>query len=277
MRVPDKTELKGLPLFSYLKSNKKAIIETKKSLSIKSEPFAAQTMSSIPRQETSNKAKGEELPATDKGSLLVRVVANTSNVIDSHLDALAPDCWLKTIKENGPTGKNIIAHIHDHKHDITAKVGKVQTIAAEMIDTAELGIKTDVKQAQALTFKTLIFKDFNEKVFNLYKAGEINQHSIGMQYVKMQLCINSEAEEYAEEFAAWEKYYPLILNKDAALSRDYFWYVTEIKLFENSAVLFGSNEVTPTLQTGEENNDNPEEKKSREPQEVKALSIYSYM
>ena len=74
----------------------------------------------------------------------------------------------------------------------------------------------------------------------------MNQHSIGLQYVKIELAINDKDEK--EEFKAWEKYFPLAINKSKAESQGYFWAVKEYKLLENSAVLFGSNELTPTLE-----------------------------
>ena len=46
--------------------------------------------------------------------------------------------------------------------------------------------------------------------------------------------------------------YDSIINKEKIDKSGYFWYVTEIKLFEISAVLFGSNELTPTVATQKE-------------------------
>ena len=247
MRVPDKSELKGLELFKYLKENKESIIAEKKSLAIKSDSLSVNTSLSFFKDGLQTKEM--DSPEMDPTTLLVKVVANTSNFCDSHYDVLAPDCWKKTIRENGPRGKNIIAHICDHKHEITAKVGKVEAIYSEDLELRKIGVKSDIKEAQALIFETEIRKDFNEKVYNLYKAGEVNQHSIGLQYVKIDLAVNSEDDEYKQEYKLWRKQIDNIVNKEEVIERGYFWYVTEIKLYENSAVLFGSNEITPTLET----------------------------
>ena len=60
------------------------------------------------------------------------------------------------------------------------------------------------------------------------------------------------------EFEAWEKYYPMIANKELADSKGYFWAVKEAKMIEESAVPVGSNSITPTL----ENNMKSEPEKS---------------
>ena len=43
---------------------------------------------------------------------------------------------------------------------------------------SELGINA-IGSTQVLIFETDIKKLYNEQVFNLYKSGKINQHSIG--------------------------------------------------------------------------------------------------
>jgi hypothetical protein len=58
-------------------------------------------------------------------------------------------------------------------------------------------------------------------------------------------CINDE--DYKEEFANWQKYYPDVANKDVADADGYFFAVTEARVIEGSAVVIGSNTATPTL------------------------------
>jgi hypothetical protein len=48
----------------------------------------------------------------------------------------------------------------------------------------------------------------------------------------------------------WNKYYKDIINKEFVDEYGFFWVVNEIKLLEVSAVLFGANELTPTLEIG---------------------------
>jgi hypothetical protein len=90
-------------------------------------------------------------------------------------------------------------------------------------------------------------------MFKQYKNGWVNNHSVGMRYVDFKICINSE-ERWASEYKEnWEEYFPMIANKDDAETAGYFWAVTEAVLVEGSAVLFGSNYVTPTLDNNMKN------------------------
>lgn len=251
MRVADKTELKGAALFQYLKDNKKELINIKRSMPIKSAPvainYAAQEDKAYGTKSLPDETK--KLIAPDEpGNIMVRVVANSSMVLDSHMDVLTPESWTKTVKENGPAGKNIISHIHDHIHEVGAKIGKVMNITTESVKASALGFAGN-KSVSVLVFETEVKRQFNNKIYNMYKEEAINQHSIGLQYVKVELAINSEDEQFEEEYKCWEKYYSKIMNPKMADERGYFWLVSEIKLFENSAVLLGSNEATPTLET----------------------------
>jgi hypothetical protein len=65
--------------------------------------------------------------------------------------------------------------------------------------------------------------------------------------VSLFLCINDE--ENADKFKNWNTYFPNVINKDVAVESGYFFAVTEVKLLEVSAVLWGSNELTPVLST----------------------------
>jgi len=106
-------------------------------------------------------------------------------------------------------------------------------------------------------------KDYNEKVFNQYKMGRVNQHSIGLQYLQLELAINDEESE--KEFDFWNKYYDQIINKEEADKKGFFWVVQEIRLIENSAVLFGSNEATPTLDNNIKSLESPSGTQETEP------------
>ena len=221
-------------LFSYLKANKKDIISNKKATPITSEALAINTLG----KEATNKANTPV--SEDLETLRVKVVANTANFLDSHFDLLLPDAAKQSIKQR----KAYIPHLHDHKHDISAKVGEVIDITLESLSFEELGLK-GLGFTQGIVFTTDVMKSYNEQVFNQYKAGRVNQHSIGLQYVNLELAINDQ--DSPEELAVWNKYISQVINKDLAEQAGFFWAVKEIKLIENSAVLFGANEITPTL------------------------------
>lgn len=219
---------------------KKTLIKSKKSLSITSEPICDYSINGA-NPTIKTKAFGEN--AEDPNKLKVKFIGNTALFCDSHLDVLAPGCYDKTIKERGQW----VPHLIDHKHSLEAKIGKTLDISTEVVNVASFGIDSDVQTTEVLTMTSELVRGWNDKVFQLYKDEEVNQHSIGMQYVNLILCVKDE--NYKEEFEAWQKYHPSVINKERVDQAGYFWYVTEIKLLEISAVLFGANELTPTIET----------------------------
>lgn len=231
-------ELKGKELFKFLQENKSALISQKKSMLKKTEPvfFSPSFIYSKP-----DATKADAGATEDTGTILVKVVANTAMFFDSQADVLLPDNAKKSIKDR----KGLIPHIHDHIWEVTSEVGDVKNIYYQDVPLKELGVNQP-GTAQALIFETEIRKDYNEAIYNKYRAKKVNQHSIGLQYVNLALAYNDE--EAKEEFALWNKYINQIINKEAAEAAGYFWAVSEIKLMENSSVLFGSNSLTPTLQ-----------------------------
>ena len=76
---------------------------------------------------------------------------------------------------------------------------------------------------------------------------DVDQHSVGMIYVKILLCLNDATD--VDKFKNWNSYYSNIINPEKADRQGFFFAVTEAKLLEVSNVLFGSNEITPTLGT----------------------------
>jgi len=61
----------------------------------------------------------------------------------------------------------------------------------ETITWKELGYKYE-GETQALVFDANISINDNAYMFDMYKRGNVDQHSVGMQYVNIYLCINSE-------------------------------------------------------------------------------------
>jgi hypothetical protein len=98
----------------------------------------------------------------------------------------------------------------------------------------------------ALFMDSRIIKGYNERIFNEYANGLINQHSVGMQYVKIDLAVNDEDEE--DEYKVWTDNIDSLGNKEEAEKLGYFWLVREAKLIEISAVLLGSNSLTHTIE-----------------------------
>ena len=175
------------------------------------------------------------------------IVGNTYLWMDSHDDIHAKGCFSKSIKEN----KNIF-HLHDHEFKVTAKVGEPLKVYEKEIAWKDLGVENS-GMTQALFMDTEIMKEYNSQVFNEYKNNKINQHSVGMMYVKIDLAVNDEA--YEDEYKVWLDNLDAVGNKDYVEEKGYFWLVREAKLIEISAVLMGSNELTPTMQKEKEEAD----------------------
>jgi len=117
-----------------------------------------------------------------------------------------------------------------------------------LFDSANKALASGIKSVEVLVYETTISKNRNPLMFDQYKNGYVLNHSVGMRYVKLFLCINSDDPFNASEKEAWDKYYPMILNKDEADETMFFWAVTEAKNVEGSAVVKGSNFLTPVLE-----------------------------
>lgn len=186
-------------------------------------------------------------------TLLAKLIINTTNLIDSHVDCHMVGIWDKSLKET----KDLFLlqeHVMDFKNIIADSVNDGLKASAQLFDWSALGYSYEGK-TQALVFDTKIKKERNAYMFEQYSKGYVLNHSVGMRYVKLFLCINREAEEYKNEKENWDKYYPQVANKDVADAAGYFWAVTEAAIVEGSAVVKGSNPATPTLYVGAEGAD----------------------
>lgn len=220
-------------LFDWLVKNKKEIISLKKATTKFTSPFSYNSLDSFANKSASDT---EDLSS---GIIKRTIVGNTYNWMDEHDDVHIEGVFTKSISEN----KNIL-HLHDHLFQVTAKVGTPKKVYEQKIKWTELGV-TKAGYTVALLMDSEIKKVYNEVVFHDYASGEINQHSVGMQYVKLFMCVNDK--DYKEAFANWNTYFPLVANQEKATDKGYFWAVTEAKLKEISCVIMGSNELTPTL------------------------------
>lgn len=177
-----------------------------------------------------------DLAETDK--IKVKAVMNTTNIIDSHMDLHVKGLWTKTLKEN-----KLLYHLEQHKMDFDHVISDSVKALTENTTFSELGYKME-GETQALVFLSEIDKSQNAKMFERYAKGQIKNHSVGMRYVKLFLAI--EDKRYKEDREIWEKYIDEAANKEVAEEAGYFYVVTEAKLIEGSAVLLGSNYITPT-------------------------------
>lgn len=238
-------------LFAFLKANKETLISQKKSTIKHTDSFNGSCFDSLEvsltdKPEHAEKANLQIQQIPDEYK--VKVVMNTTNIVDSHNDLHVNGLWKKTISEN----KNIL-HVQEHKSEHFNKIIASDSdlkVYTQQMSWNELGeIYTGTTEALIFesTLKRAGQKPRNEFMAEQYANGYVKQHSVGMIYVKIYMAINSTDAYYAAEKDTWDKYYSLIVNKEKVDSQGYFWVVTEAKLIEGSAVTLGSNRVTPTL------------------------------
>lgn len=222
---------------------KDVIISRKKSALKKGDNVINQFISD--EKKTANKAS-VDLSIDDPKVLTAKLVINTTNVIDSHMDCHIPGIWDKSLKEIG-LFYLLQEHKMDFKYIISDSKKDSLTASAVNVKWSELGYSYK-GDTQALIFTTSISKERNEFMFEQYKKGYVMNHSVGMQYVKLFLCIDSNEADYSSEKSNWDKYYPQVANKEVADQKGYFWAVTEAKIVEGSAVVKGSNQYTPVME-----------------------------
>jgi hypothetical protein len=230
-------------LHSYLRSNVDKLIKQKKSLPIKSDIF---DWGCLPiDRKTTIKDDGNDM---EPDEIEVNNIANLSGWCDSYMDVCIKDCWNKTIKD-----KSIVYHLKNHDYSTDDIVGKDAELYTKIFQLSYFGIESDIDKAQALMMRSIVPKEYDKKTFYLYRDNQIKQHSIGYWIYQMKLCIDSELEEDVQYKQNWDKYYPMVINKDKVDKFGYFWALTEIRILENSCVLFGANEHTGNYSTSENN------------------------
>ena len=220
--------------FAYLRTNEKSLIKQKTSLPIKSDIY---DFGCLPINE--KQTVKEDGTALNPNEIEVNAIANLSGWCDSYMDVMIKDSWKNTINS-----KSIVYHLKNHRYSTDDIVGKDPELYSKMFDVSYFGIESDVVKAQALMMRSIVSKEYDEKTFYLYKDNQIKQHSIGLRYVIIKLCYDSEMEDDKQYKENWDKYYPQVINKDLVDKYGYFFAVVEAKILENSCVLFGANENT---------------------------------
>jgi len=225
--------------FEYLRANKRLIFTQKKSAVKFSDPL--QHLNFVPGTGL-YAAKALSLSGGGEVALFkVKLAINTTNLLDSHSDVHIPGLWTKSLKE-----RRDLFLLKEHNLSFESIISDVITATADKMTWKSLGFKFD-GETEVLVFDTEIEKERNEYMAEQYAKGRVKQHSVGMQYVKLFLCMNSQSKFDIEEKANWDKYYPQVVNQKDADSQGYFWAVTEAKVIEGSAVPLGSNFATPVI------------------------------
>lgn len=227
-------------LFNFLIKNKQILINEKK-INMKKADSVYSSYSYNFTKSFSNKEE-ENNKNLEIDVIIPKCVINTTGILDSHNDVHIEGIWKKSIKEQ----KNLMLiqeHVMKFDHIISDNVNAY----SEIINWKNLGFNYE-GDTEALIFESKINKDRNEYMFNQYYKGFVKNHSVGMKYVNLFLCINSEEKYAREERENWDKYFKKVVNKDVAEEKGWFWAVTEAKIVEGSAVVIGSNFATPVIE-----------------------------
>lgn len=228
-------ELSREDRFEYLKKNSKALITLKKA-SIKTADCVVSNPMLI-KSEGADKAAGEE------GAY--EIAANTCMYIDDQMDALAPGAATKSINENLKRGT--IYFLKNHARTTDSIIGRLKDAYYKQFPLSSLGYDAE-GMADVLTIVGEPDEELDAKTYGLYKKGFVKQHSISLQYVKIDLAVDDPTN--AQGYKTWQAHYDEIINKDVADRYGFFFYVSEFKLFELSAVLWGSNDLTGIIEPG---------------------------
>jgi hypothetical protein len=238
------SNLTGKELFNYLVKNEALIFNAKKSITKETDGFFSAPLLVDEKGNLVNKAEGDPLmPVEDNGKLKVVPVINTTNWFDSHWDVHIPGLWKKSLSDNKRSGFYLLEAHGRSFQDVIAEECAAST---KTLTWKELGLDY-AGTTEALLFNAIVEKDRNEYMYEQYAKKRVKNHSVGMQYVKLVTCINDD--EYPVQKENWDKYFPMVANGDEAEKEGFFWAVLEAKIMEGSAVLFGSNSATPTLET----------------------------
>lgn len=137
----------------------------------------------------------------------VKVAIAELESVDRDKDVFDPSAFDKTIKEKGPSGTNEVWHLLDHTSKSFSALSKFTELTR---DGKYIAGVSKYKNSFA----------WREVAWPLYEAGDITQHSVGFESVKVD---------------------------EAKGTRDYN-IIKEVNLWEGSAVLWGANPNTPTMQ-----------------------------
>jgi hypothetical protein len=226
----------------WLYENRKELMVQRKSILKEADSVSC---ISFAVNEKGERMKAEDIPQ-ETAKIKVKVIINTTGLMDSHFDVHIPGLWKKSLYES-----KIFYLVNQHRFNFDGILSDDVKAYTQDMSWKELDFAEFEGETQALVFDAVLDKDSywfesaeNRKLFNLYKSGKVRNHSVGMRYIKDFMCINSDA--YPEEKKNWDKYFPYVANKEYAEKMNFFFAVTEAKIIEGSAVVRGSNYATPT-------------------------------
>jgi hypothetical protein len=226
-------------MFDFYIENEDSLIAQKCSAIKLADGFGAMTQT-LERKFDVNKANEV---VQNPNEIKVFPVINTTNLFDSHKDVHLPGIWDKSLKEN-----KRIMHVQEHKsYEFDKIIASGDDVKAftKNYNWRDLGYDAEGK-TQALVFESTVKSNRNKQMFDLYQNKQVDNHSVGMRYVKIKMAINDK--DYEAQKSLWDANIDKVINKADAIKSGIMWLVYEAKVIEGSAVPNGSNFVTPTLE-----------------------------
>jgi len=250
-------------LFKYIRENKSVLIDAKKSEIYKSIDKGIAVTSN---QKTIAKI-AETTKSFDIDNDYYYFVVNSSNILDSHGDMHIEGNWEKSAKEQ--QGKTYLVFDHQLKRsEIIAMKKDVDMFTANIPFTA-IG-KNYPGNTYVLIYKVHKSKVVNSEAKQWLEDGHDFEASVRMQYMDVEFAVNSNDKEDLKGKELFDKYYPLIANKDE-FSEDinFICIVKQAKnVLESSLVMFGSNGATGLMQENKEEPLTHSDENKDEPTEV---------
>jgi len=180
----------------------------------------------------------------------VVIIGNSVGFMDSHKDVSMLGSWTKTVAERG----GVVPIIKDHIYKVDNIFAENKGAFVSSVNISELGYqKSGMTEVLGAIIKP------NTEMLEKYQKGLIKQHSVGLQYIKIDLAVNDSNDE--EGYKVWLANIDKVINREMAEEEGFFFPVFEQKLIEFSAVVFGSNPYTPAFTNNKESLENIEPSK----------------
>ncbi len=231
-QFPDKVFTDKMDLTRFIKSNQKELMHIKKA--------EYKTESEIVLKSDVYIGGFEPKIDSNLGDIIeLKTVINTTNVIDNHMDLHLKDIWNKTVKDNPYT-----YHLKLHKNEFEAVISNHAKNYNERMNFKDLGIDADFEMTANIN-QFILDKRKQDFMYGQYVDGNVKQHSVGMMYVDLDIAFYDE--ESQKEMDFFNEMMKQCINPEVAEERGFVYIVREAKKREGSAVVFGSNSITPTL------------------------------
>lgn len=228
-------------LFAELRKNADAIIALKKAESYESFKKHGLNTSFLIKQSASVSKIGPHM----KDGYIYPVI-NTTNYMDSHRDVHFDGLWNKSAREQN--GK--LFYVADHSTSIESIIAWPEdvNVMVKSVPWSFVG-KSYSGNTEALIYEISKTKIVHDKARKIIEEKRPVQNSVRMMYVKIQLGMNSDAEEDLKYKEYYDSKINHIVNREEVEELGYFWGVEEAKIvIEGSMVIRGSNDATPIRQ-----------------------------